>query len=329
VIPDLAFHNRSVRPVTDAKLVADRLASLLPRTRDFSVLGSTLAFASRNAEVKINGMTLVAVSHTPYRLDRSDCQLPEIWVPLQGHMVAFDGETRYRYGVDTAYFCASQRRDIETSSVSVVGFRFDMHRLNAVHAAMAGAPSPSPIPLQTRTLQLDVNGVNFTRLFLNALRQVDALQSHPEVLEKLGIDDVFYRLLVGLLRPQMLLAAEASERTIGRSHKPIAGLCDFLQANLTKPIASSHMEQISGLSARSLQYAFQKTHGMRPKEWLRKQRLHAARTMLLKPDQAIRITTLAYEFCFASPSAFSQAYQMEFGESPSETLARKRAALRP
>ena len=64
---------------------------------------------------------------------------------------------------------------------------------------------------------------------------------------------------------------------------------------------------------------------MRPKQWLSKQRLHAVRAVLEKPDQPIKLTALAYEFCFSSPSVFSRAYQMEFGELPSETLARKRA----
>ena len=329
MIPDLAFHQHYSRPVTDAKMVADRLATLMPKTQDFAVVGSPANFVSNKADVKINGMTLVALSHTPYRLDRIGCRFPEVWVPLHGMLTASDGDSRFQYGSDKAYFCASERRDVVTSTVSVVGFRFDMHRLNAVHAAMVGARVLGAIPLQTRTLQLDVNGVNFTALFLNALRQVDQLQSHPAVLEKLAIDDVFYRLLVGLLRPQLLLPVEAPDRTIGRAQKTISALCEFLQANLTKPIGLSQMEQISGLSARSLQYAFQKTYGMRPKEWLRQQRLHAARAMLQKPDQAIRITTLAYDFCFSSPSVFAHAYKMEFGETPSETLVRKHPIFRP
>ena len=146
------------------------------------------------------------------------------------------------------------------------------------------------------------------------------------MLEKLAADDVFYRLLAGLLMPETLLANDNTDRALGRSQKQISALCEFLQANLTKPIALTQMEQISGLSARSLQYAFQKSYGMRPKGWVRKQRLHAARAVLLKPDHAVKLTALAYEFCFPSPSVFSHAYQMEFGELPSETLNRKRTA---
>ena len=169
MIPDLAFHNQTAHPVTNAKLVADRLVSLMPKAKDFSVLGSPAAFVSMKADVTINGMTLVAHSHSPYRLDREACRFPEIWIPLHGHVNAFDGEFRHSYGGDRAYFCTSDQRDVETSNVSVVGFRFDMHRLNAVHAAMVGARAPGAIPAQSRTLQLEVNGVSFRTLFLNAL----------------------------------------------------------------------------------------------------------------------------------------------------------------
>ena len=102
----------------------------------------------------------------------------------------------------------------------------------------------------------------------------------------------------------------------------VAQLCEFFRANLKAPISLTEMGRRSGLSARVLQYSFQKAFGLRPKEWLRKQRLHAARAILLKPMQIISITARAYEFCFASPSDFAHRYKLEFGETPSDTIKR-------
>ena len=107
MIPDLAFHNQTAHRLTDAKLVEDRLASLMPRAKDFSVLGSPSAFVSMKADVNINGMTLVALSPSPYHLDRVACRFPEIWIPLHGQINAFDGESRHSSGGDKAYFCTS------------------------------------------------------------------------------------------------------------------------------------------------------------------------------------------------------------------------------
>jgi transcriptional regulator GlxA family with amidase domain len=59
---------------------------------------------------------------------------------------------------------------------------------------------------------------------------------------------------------------------------------------------------------------------LRPKAWLRKQRLHAARAVLNDRSRKIKITSLAHDFCFHSPSEFAQHYLVEFGESPSETM---------
>ena len=66
----------------------------------------------------------------------------------------------------------------------------------------------------------------------------------------------------------------------GNLRVELAQWCDFLAAHLTQPLTLTQMEQRSGLSARILQYSFHGAYGMGPKEWLRKQRLHAARAIL-------------------------------------------------
>ena len=323
MVPDLVFHNHRAPSVTDVNLVGDRLSSLLPRLMDFSAIGSKSAFVSRKADVQINRLNLVALSHTPYRLERIGCKFPEIWIPLTGELVASDGQAQYRHGGDRAYFCNSERRDVETSTVSVIGFRFDMQRLNAVHRSMVGLRSGKDVRTDTRTFQLTANGVSFLPLIQNILRQVDALQGDARVLGNLGVDDSIYRLLATLLEPD-ILKDPAPTGQGENSLKRISGLCEFLRANLAEPISLSDMEKISGLSARSLQYAFQKAYGMTPKEWVKIQRLHAAHAILVRSGDYVKLTALAYDFCFPSPSAFSQAYQKQFGELPSETLARKR-----
>lgn len=324
MVPDLVFHNHRAPSVTDVNLVGDRLSSLLPRLVDFSALGSKSAFVSRKADVEINGLKLVALSHTPYHLERIGCKFPEIWIPLSGELVASDGESQFRHGGDLAYFCNSERRDVETSTVSVIGFRFDMQRLNAVHRSMVGLRSAKDVRTHTRTFELTANGVSFLPLIQNILRQVDALQGDPRVLGNLAIDDSIYRLLAVILEPDILKDAAAPTGQSENTLKRISGLCEFLRANLAEPISLSEMENISGLSARSLQYAFQKAYGMRPKEWVKTQRLVAAHEILMRSGHYMKLTALAYDFCFPSPSAFSKTYKKQFGELPSETLARQR-----
>jgi len=109
--------------------------------------------------------------------------------------------------------------------------------------------------------------------------------------------------------------------------KEIMELCEWLNSRLTDVVSLTEMEQHSGLSARTLQYAFKSEFGARPTEWLRKQRLCAARDLLR--DQSIQktLTSLSYEFCFSSPSEFARFYKQEFGELPSQTARRARKKI--
>jgi transcriptional regulator GlxA family with amidase domain len=79
------------------------------------------------------------------------------------------------------------------------------------------------------------------------------------------------------------------------------------------------MEEISGLSARSLQLAFQKHFGMRPKQWVQHERLHEAYRIIKIGHEEMSMTELSYSLGFASPSLFAQAYRKKFGELPSMT----------
>jgi AraC-like DNA-binding protein len=324
MIPALPFNNQASAPTRDFKRVRDRLEALMPKPMNFCALGAQSEFASSKASLEMRRLTLVALAHTPYRLDRTGYLLPEIWIPFSGRLVASDGRSEFHYGGSKAYFCNSEIRNIQTTTISALGVRFDPQELKAVHSAMVGASGCQDVPLHSRLVELDANGVDFLALLRNLLRQVDALQLNAALLERLGVDDSFHRLLVGMFMPDLLAPPEQRSPQATHAQQRISRLCDYLAGHLNQPIGLTDMERISGLSARVLQYNFQKTFGMRPKQWLRKQRIHAARAVLLRSDGGVKLTALAYEYCFPSPSTFSRAYQMEFGELPSETLARKR-----
>ena len=324
MIPELAFHHQASKRVTDVTRVQDNLDRLMPTIMEFAVLGRRAGFMSSKAAVDINDLTLIALSHTPYRLDRRGCASPELWIPFSGRLYVSDGRSDFEYGGNRGYLCTSETRNAQTTTVSALGLRFDMQRLNAVHAAIVGAPDVADIPGQTRLVQLDAHGADYLTLIKNVLRQVDELALHSAVLQRLGVDDSLYRIMACLLMPGLLGREEPVAGMRNHVHERVAKLCDFLHGHLNQPVTLTDMEQISGLSARVLQYNFQKSFGMRPKQWLCKQRLHAAHAVLVKSDGRVKLTALAYEYCFPSPSTFSRAYQMEFGELPSETLAEKR-----
>jgi transcriptional regulator GlxA family with amidase domain len=100
-------------------------------------------------------------------------------------------------------------------------------------------------------------------------------------------------------------------------------MLERLESRLTLSMVASH----AGMPARTLQLAFKSSEGMGPMQWLRQQRLTAARNELLSPrDSCPRVSEIALRFGFVHLGEFSQAYRSMFGETPSETL--RRPALR-
>jgi len=174
-----------------------------------------------------------------------------------------------------------------------------------------------------RPLPLQMGGVDFSALFQNLFQTIDLLGTNEAWLSRLNIDDSVYRLCACLLKPEGFLDDATYHQEHLNLRPELTKLCEFLSAHLSAPVSLTQMERMSGLSARVLQRSFQKAFGLRPKQWMRQQRLHAGRRALLNPHEPTTITSVAYDFCFASPSDFARHYLVEFGEPPSQTLMRK------
>jgi transcriptional regulator GlxA family with amidase domain len=96
-----------------------------------------------------------------------------------------------------------------------------------------------------------------------------------------------------------------------------------MNAQLDAGVTLTDLEAFSGRSARSLQLAFKKHLGCTPKQWLTEQKLHAIRAKLLSADADESVTALARAY-FPNLGDFARYYRLQFGELPSQTLARKR-----
>jgi len=81
-----------------------------------------------------------------------------------------------------------------------------------------------------------------------------------------------------------------------------------------------------GVSPRTLYKHFRAFMGVSPLAYLRRLRLAAARTELLRGAQTASVTAIAMRFGFSHFGRFSQQYRRRFGEAPSSTLRRARLA---
>ena len=81
-----------------------------------------------------------------------------------------------------------------------------------------------------------------------------------------------------------------------------------------------------GISPRHLQSGFRRHVGATPHQFLRDCRLDEAHRLLSAAAPGQTTTTIAYECGFGHLGAFAHDYRSRFGETPSETLRRRRAA---
>jgi len=85
----------------------------------------------------------------------------------------------------------------------------------------------------------------------------------------------------------------------------------------------------TGVSERTLEYAFQEVMGMSPVAYLTRLRLHRVRQALrIATHGSTTVSAQALNWGFWHFGDFSRAYKACFGELPSETLRRKPAVIR-
>jgi AraC-like DNA-binding protein len=100
----------------------------------------------------------------------------------------------------------------------------------------------------------------------------------------------------------------------------------FMADSADTPITVSDVAAHLGVSLRSLQAGFRQWRNATPNAYLRRVRLRLVRDELLRSDKNASVTTVAMRHGFMHLGRFSAQYRAVFGEGPSATLRRSRAA---
>ena len=319
MLPALAFNDAKAAIVNSMQLVADYYAAVAPKMNDFFKL-SNAEFRAKACTLKIGDLVVHTSSHTGRCLERIDANTCSLVIPIEGYNKnECSGAEHTAYGGSSALFLISNKRR-STSEGSSITIRLDVRTLAETFGFMFPNNKKTVSLENSRTLPTEVRDFSFLTHFRLLLNQIDYVNGDLKALEKLAFDDRVYRLSAGLIYPALLLSDESISGRCPKVSSELHMLCEYLRANLKQPVSLTQMERMSGLSARKLQYAFRKEFGMSAREWLRKQRLHAARDALLDAGKNNTIAFVAQDFCFASPLDFSRRYQLEFGERPEQTL---------
>lgn len=100
---------------------------------------------------------------------------------------------------------------------------------------------------------------------------------------------------------------------------------DYMRAHAEAPITLADVCQHVGVSARSLQLAFHRHHGVSPMEFLRELRLDLVhRALLAGADPTLKVSEVAARYGFLHLGHFAARYRERFAQTPSDTLARSK-----
>jgi AraC-like DNA-binding protein len=128
---------------------------------------------------------------------------------------------------------------------------------------------------------------------------------------------------------------EGMKRPHGSGHVPGEGpsvlpgdlvrALDWLRQRLDQPVRLDILAEAAGVAPRTLEHHFRTFLGTTPLGWVRRTRLHNARRVLLDARDR-SVTGAALASGFNQLGRFAAQYKAEFGELPSETRRRARAA---
>jgi AraC-like DNA-binding protein len=174
---------------------------------------------------------------------------------------------------------------------------------------------------RAQEVALKSGGIAFDDVFRQLAGSVDLLSSQPGLLDLSGIDEGIYRAIAMMLKPKLFEIEARTESTQTYTRKLLDRVCQYIQENKHQLITLTDLEQVSCMSRRNLHYAFQHNFNCTPMQWVRVQRLDAARTMLRKVGSTLSVTATAFLCGFNKSSTFSHYYNLRFGELPSVTIA--------
>lgn len=320
-LPALAFGERGARPVDRPLDAVAQSTTTMSSLRRYEAKGTEADFRSKIANIHLRDLALHANSSEPVRAEMAPTDGLFFIMTLQGVCRTEIEKRRYEVVPNQKALLLTERsvRYGESGTRSVFVARLDPARLGGTARSMLGEKGrlePRLDQSAARAIELRYGALDYAASMRSLFGLIDAHLHRPAVLQTLGLDDFFYRQLALMTWPDLFLNAE-DDAPNDRSTPSLDELCEIMRSRLDRPLTMTEMEKITGLSGRTLQYAFNKRFGCPPMEWQKRERLHLAHLSLIAGDEPANIATLAAQFGFSSPSRFARYYKKMFGVSPS------------
>lgn len=326
-LPAIPFGLASCREFTDEASCGEFLALLPESPSRFGAIGKPEGFRIRLKNVPLPGVSLVAGSGTPKATDHCSRRLALV-IPFGGvETVLRCGTAEHRWAAPHHAFFIAAGEKIEAESTGGAFLRLDLVE-TAVTRAAAGLKSQRKAKRdalelsRSRIVPLQARGMNWLPVIRSLCSTIDAYGCDAGRLVDAGFDDVLLRTVVMMLQPELFF----EQQWTGRQARglDLDQLLEQVDAKLAGRITLADMEAWTGLSARTIQVAFQKRFGIGPMEWVRNRRLDLMRAKLLAAQPGDTVRGIAASCGLTRMASLIPDYSARFGERPGDTLLGRR-----
>jgi AraC-like DNA-binding protein len=328
IFSTLLFGESDALLQADVRVFGDQMNQVSPGVNAYDPIGPVLDFNSKIKNLQMPALSLATTFISPSYIDRDKTQNATLMVPLAGEFNnCLDGRLhRCGVGQGSMFFPqGSGQLKGSGSHRNLAILQFDPLTLEKAARAMLGLPGHASMDLKLqnpRVVPLTVAGQPFSTILQHVGALIDLHQRNAKVLTQLGLQDMLYRHIAMMLRPEAFVAEASRPRSAADSVVLVAQLCDYMREHLEAGLTLTDLETFSGLSARSLQLAFKNHAGCSPMQWLTAQKLDKIREKLLTADASQSVTSLAVAY-FPNLGDFARYYRRQFGELPSQTRAKR------
>ncbi|MGY4495180.1 AraC family transcriptional regulator [Pseudomonas sp. TE3610] len=133
-----------------------------------------------------------------------------------------------------------------------------------------------------------------------------------------------------ILASKLLTLTRTNVRRVSAEAPPLnfERVIDYIDNHLGDELDSQALARLAQVSVRTLYDLFARNADSTPAQYIRQRRLARIQACLADPTCKVRsVSELAMDHGFFHLGRFSQSYRQQFGELPSQTLARRRNAL--
>lgn len=324
MLPPIAFGGKTSPYLRSPIQMGNIQNNLLTGIKDYDSLDKTAGCLSQSSMVNINGLIGAAKVSTPTQFT-THCTDAHLIIPFYGEAKINSASSKFscRAG-NNAVLLSNDMFHITTSTRSILTLKLDEDRLVKTAQGMLGFDSNTAMLRNlsnNREVSMQLGNISFDAIFKQFANLLDQFYTHPELLNRTGIDDGIYSAVCMMLFPILFSAAYNLPAEPVYERRLLDQTCQYIKANLTNPITLTLLDKVSGMSRRKLHYAFQERYSCSPMQWVRDERLILAHSLLINAQPLQKVTAIALDCGFTKMSTFAQFYKNRFGVLPSETLS--------